>query len=643
MKKLHLFSQRQHLGLCKVGQCLLPTNKSMPSFQEAEKQSSIETMLNAMNSTDRFGLKILLFTLSFIPMFILHSTLKSLHRKRKREDIIGVTSRKILMGLRGVTYTLYYTHQPHSKAHDKIYKKMGWESSIQTTQKSENKYSNAIKKDLNPHSQEKNNFLLEKFSIEPYTPPSLSQRVQYLQIIHTWILENMDHIINHIQKETGKSRNEIVFTEIFSALENIKWLIGVKNQLKTKKVATPMMMFGKTSSISFEPLGRVLIITAWNYPFYQAIQTLTTSFLCGNQTLVKPSEWTPLQSLMNEIINILPKNSAYFFYGDGHVAEEIIASRPEKIFFTGSESTATKILKQASEKLIPVELELGGKDAAIVLSDAQLSRAVPGILWGSCVTSGQACSSVEIVFIHQNIFNEFKNKIIHQAKLIQVGDERHNKNHTYDYGPILLPKQIEKIRIQLEDAIKKGAHILYGKEWDKKNPLIHPIIIENISFDMLIMKEETFGPIIPLISFQSSEEVIKHIHSTHYGLSASIWGSNKEKINYFSRRLKVGSLSINNVMASEGNHNLPFGGTRRSGFGRHKGLHGLHGFTHIKSILKDSNSKKTEVNWFPSTPQQFKHSKYMLTGYYGKQFLSKLKFIKHGIYLEYLASKNKNS
>ena len=632
-------SSRQLKGLGKIGSILIPNSDQFPSFSEALMNSSIDTMIQAMNKYDRAGLKFILTLFSAMPSPLIKVFIASMHRHRNTPFFPGPIIRQILLGIKGVTYTSYYTKEPNSNTHSLIYQNMNWNSAIRSEKSNDIPYQDLLSSDLNPNSQfvEK----IENLNVVRYHPPDIKTRVQILWQVHDWILDNMEHIIYVIQKSTGKTKNEILFTEIFSCLENIRWLTKNHKSIHTHSVPTPLIMLGKKSTIHYEPLGTVCVITAWNYPFYQAIQAVTASFLAGNQTLLKPSEYTPLKEILEPLQKILPKNSLYIFYGDGKTGEKIINSHPDKIFFTGSEETGRKILSQASQMLIPVELELGGKDPAIVLKDANISRAASGILWGSCVTSGQACSSAELVFIHYSVYNHFKQSLLTRIERVKVGDERLYPQDHFDFGPITNPQQITKIAAHVRDAIQKGATIISGSDWDFTNPNIPPIVIENVSNDMLIAKEETFGPIIPLISFSSIEEVIKNVNQSKYGLSASVWGTSKTDIRYITQRLQVGSISVNNIMSSEGNHSLPFGGYRSSGIGRHKGIHGLQAYTQIKSIMTESNSNKWEVNWFPATKIQFSKGILMLRGYYKRHLLSKIDFIINGLGLEQHVANNK--
>ncbi|MBK26705.1 MAG: aldehyde dehydrogenase [Halobacteriovorax sp.] len=435
---------------------------------------------------------------------------------------------------------------------------------------------------------------------------SIEAKVNHLLELKEVILDSRDWIIDEIQKENGKTRSDALISEIFGVLDYLNYLIKFAPRiLKDEKVHTPIALLGKKSRIYYEPLGTILIISPWNYPFYQAIVPITSAFIAGNSVLYKPSEHTPLTGVIEKILERagFKPNWCQIVYGDGKIGSELIDLRPDKIFFTGSVNTGKKIMAQASSELIPVELELGGKDPSIVFEDASLERSVRGVLWGALTCSGQSCTSAEQVFIHHSIFENFKNMILTEAKKVRVGIDTDGDG---EIGLMTTSSQVDIVADHIKDALNKGATLLSGNEWDYKSKSIPPLILENITAEMKIYDEETFGPIIPLISFESEQEVIDKCNASKFGLSASIWSKDMIRCERVARALHTGNVSINNIMLTEGNPALPFGGVKNSGIGRYKGEHGLRGFCHQKSVLIDSDSNKVEVNWYPYTLKKYK-------------------------------------
>jgi aldehyde dehydrogenase (NAD+) len=374
-------------------------------------------------------------------------------------------------------------------------------------------------------------------------------------------------------------------------------------------VKTPISMLGKKSQIVFDPFGIVLVISPWNYPFYQALAPLTCSFVAGNATIYKPSELTPLKGLIESLLIESGFNSHWcqVIYGDGLVGAALIELKPNKIFFTGSVSTGKKIMAKASEMLIPVELELGGKDPMIVFSSANLTRSVKGAIWGALTNSGQSCTSVERLYVQESIYEPFKKILIEEVQKIKMlkNDSTHDQDGDWDMGRMISSQQVQIVSEFGKDALKEGATMLTGHDWDFKSPYIPPIVLEGTTHSMRVNREEIFGPVLPLMKFRDEKQAIDLANDSEFGLSASIWSDDQHQAMRVARGIETGNISINNVMLSEGNHHLPFGGVKNSGIGRFKGVMGLRGFCNIKSVLVDSNSTKIEANWYPYTKNKY--------------------------------------
>ena len=293
-------------------------------------------------------------------------------------------------------------------------------------------------------------------------------------------------------------------------------------------------------------------------------------------------------------------------------------------------------MAQASQYLIPVELELGGKDPSIVFEDANLERAVRGVLWGALTCTGQSCTSVEQVYVHDSIYDKFKKMLLGEVSKIRQGTDSNGEG---EIGRMTTHSQTKIVAEHLEDALDKGANLLFGESWDRETDLIPPLVLENMQKEMLMVQEETFGPIVPLRKFSSEQELIDELNESRFGLSASIWSADKQRCDRVSRALKTGNVSINNVMLTEGNHNLPFGGVKDSGIGRYKGVHGLRAFCHSKSVLIDGNSSKCEVNWFPYTEKKYKTFDKMMVSLFSGGIGNFVKFALTGVGLESYSDK----
>ena len=434
----------------------------------------------------------------------------------------------------------------------------------------------------------------------------LDVRLQGLKKLQDYLVDNRDEVIDILCRETRKCRTDALVSEVLGVLDNFEWLLkNASRVLRVKKVSTPITLLGKKSRIVHEPLGTVVIIAPWNYPLHIGLTSILAAYVCGNAVVYKPSELTPMQGLFEKLFKVDPilADSVQVVYGTGISAQRLIMQKPAKVFFTGSARTGKKILAQCSEFLIPVDLELGGKDQAIVFDDANLERAVKGVLWGALTNAGQSCSSVERVYVQDRVYKDFVARAQQEIdKLVVNSGDLGNA----DIGGMTADFQLDIVHQQVVDAKSKGANILSGGGTLVENELFYlPTLLTNVDNSMLVMREETFGPLVPVIPFSNEAEVINLSNDTEFGLSASVWSANQQRAYRVARQLECGAVSINNVMLTEGNPALPFGGTKSSGYGRQKGAEGLLGYTQSKSILIDSNSSKIEPNWYPYTRTKY--------------------------------------
>lgn len=465
--------------------------------------------------------------------------------------------------------------------------------------------------------------------------------VELHELMHR-LRDRQEEVVERIMADTGKTRTDALVSEVLGTLDCLHWLVSKgPRYLEDEKASTPLALMGKKSRIWYEPLGVVLVITPWNYPFHISLTGVATALLAGNSVILKPSEHTPLKGLLEELLDGLPllASSVQVAYGEGDMAEALIDAGPDKIVFTGSAPTGRKILRQAAEQFIPVELELGGKDAMIVFDDVDLKRTAAGALWGALTNSGQSCTSVERLYVHRSIHDDFVAHLRQELDRLVLGQ---GDDGNADLGAMTTSFQYDIVQRHLADAREKGATI-HGGQGHESERMITPALVTGVTPEMALMKEETFGPVLPVVAFDDEDEVTREANSLPYGLSASVWSRDLRRAERVARALRVGAVSINNVMLTEGNPALPFGGVGESGYGRTKGVEGLRAMCRSKAVLIDKQSGTIEANWYPYTREKYRLFTDLIRGLFSRGLSAWVRFARAGLKLESHAQKPRDS
>lgn len=428
---------------------------------------------------------------------------------------------------------------------------------------------------------------------------SVSERVQYLRKLRLYMVEHLEQLVDEICRDTGKVPVEAITADILTVLDALRHTEKhAVHVLSERSMPTPILLFGKKSNVEYQPRGVVLVISPWNYPLQLAMVPLISALAAGNSVILKPSEVTPevgrlIEKLFHE--SGFPQDVVQVVHGDGKTGAALVAQKPDYIFFTGSVSTGKKIQQEAAKHLIPTTLELGGKDPMIVCEDAPLERAVHGAIWGGITNSGQVCMSVERIYVHRSHYQSFVERMVEEVNKLREGRDGDD-----DVGRMTSSAQIEIVREHVQEALDRGARMVAGRpplEWEGER--IPPIVLVDVTPDMKIMREETFGPVLPVMPFDSEEEAVRLANDSPYGLSASVWSRDLSRAKKLASRIEAGNVVINDVIITVANHHLPFGGIKESGIGRYHGPAGLQIFCHQKSVMVDRGRRLKEVNWYP--------------------------------------------
>jgi len=418
------------------------------------------------------------------------------------------------------------------------------------------------------------------------------------------LLRRSNEVAHIITLEKGSPFTESLSVEVLGSLEALDYYASaLKKTLRSKKAKHHVAFFSsKKSSFRFEPSGVTLVISPWNFPLLIPFCDILSALTAGNTVIFRPSTSTPFVALLIGEILIeagLPPGVLNIVPSKVSIAEAMITN-PEiqTIIFTGSVSTGKRIMELASRNLTNIVLELGGKDPMIVLKDADLERASRGAIWSAFMNCGQSCASVERVYAAKEIVDKFVEKVLNLTRKLKVGNPR---EPGIDMGPMANLSQLEVVEDHITDATSKGAQILWGGNRIKSSPgyFFEPTILTNVNHSMKIMKEETFGPVLPIMCFSEPDEALSLANDCLYGLTASIWTKDKKTAKRMAERIEAGSVTINDHMFSFVEPGAIWGGIKQTGIGRSHGDFGLLDLANIKYISLDFIKKKRQLWWYP--------------------------------------------
>jgi len=424
---------------------------------------------------------------------------------------------------------------------------------------------------VNPYNLEKSEVLetdvVKAAGSLQYPNQNIKARAASLKVLSKKILEKRHVFAQAITKDIGKPLKQSL-SEVDFAAQICAYYSSKAKILKTRKI-------DRHNYIQYEPIGIVGVISPWNYPVSTPLQSIAPALLAGNAVLHKPSEYAQHSSAVLD--SIMQKAFPGCFgtvFGRGDAGHRILRY-VDAVSFTGSVETGRKIMQGCAERVVKPLLELGGLDAALVLEDADIENAARNIVWWNTRNSGQVCSSVKRVFVHKRIYDKFLEACISHMKQLRLG----NPMNDVDMGPLASQGQLKKVSRFYEDAIRKGASIEYRGEKPEKGYFFPPVILSNVTSDMILMQEEAFGPLLPIAVYEDLEEAITMINSTKYGLSASIWTKRNKEL---ASRISVGVIGVNTH--GPGPLGVPWGGTKKSGFGRLGWESTLLEFSNVKAV-----------------------------------------------------------
>jgi acyl-CoA reductase-like NAD-dependent aldehyde dehydrogenase len=442
----------------------------------------------------------------------------------------------------------------------------------------------------------------------------MTERARVFYRLRDLLLDNADELADILTGETGRPRAEVHGNELLYLCDAIGvWAKKSSRYLRPEKIRPhfPLLKTKKVIS-TYAPRGVIGIISPWNFPLTMTLGEALPALMAGNAVVIKPSELTPLSALFGAEISAragFPPHLLQVVTGFGATGAALV-DYADMIAFTGSVETGKRVLRRAADRLIPVSLELGGKDPMIVLKDAALDRAAGACVWGAMMNCGQICTSIERVYVEAPVYQDFVDKVVARVCAMRQGPSASD----VDVGCLTSEAQLEKVAAQVGDAVAKGAKVLAG---GRRNPNLtgyyyEPTVLVDIDHSMQIMTEETFGPIIPIVKVKDAAEALRLANSSRYGLSGSIFTRDPAVARHLAAELQSGSVCINDSLVPFIVADAPMGGRKDSGYGSRHGAEGIRKFCQQKTIVTDRFGLKEEFPWYPASEQKARQIRHLL-------------------------------
>jgi acyl-CoA reductase-like NAD-dependent aldehyde dehydrogenase len=417
---------------------------------------------------------------------------------------------------------------------------------------------------------------------------ALDDRARYMRRAADVLLAELDQIAELLTTEQGKPRVESYTMEVLPTVDALKWIAESGPEiLSDEKVSLPVILRPKSAKFTYEPLGVVGVIAPWNYPWSIPFGEVAIALMAGNGVVLKPASLTPLiGERIRETFEKagLPEGLVRTVHGGGRIGDALVKSTARKIFFTGSVEVGRKVGIECAKRMKGSVLELGGKDPQIVCADADLANAVSGAVWGGFANAGQTCSGIERVYIHKDVADPFLEGVVRETERLTVGDP---SEWTTEVGPMVSEEQAKLVSELVDDAVENGATRLTGGPTEvkgMKGHFIAPTVLTGVTHEMRIMKEEIFGPVLPVITVESEQEAIELANDSEFGLGASVWTKDRAKGERIAHQIESGMVWINDHSFSHGACVCAWGGVKDSGLGRSHSKFGFYECVNIKQL-----------------------------------------------------------
>ena len=456
---------------------------------------------------------------------------------------------------------------------------------------------------------------------------SVEERAERIAKLGEKLVARADELVDLLMREAGKPRNEALAHEVLTTVDLCHYYTRNASRILADRPIELHLLKHRRSYLTHVPMGVIGVISPWNFPLVIPMGSVIEALIAGNAVVVKPSEVTPLIMMKARDIALdagIPGDLFQVITGDGRTGAALIDAGIQKMIFTGAVSTGRRVGARCGEKLVPCVLELGGKAPLLALEDCDIELTARAIVNGGFANSGQVCISVERVLAHEAVHDRLVDRVVEMTRKLRQGDPCEGE---VDVGAIIFPKQIDIAEAHIRDAVSKGAVVATGGQ---RKPLagnyFEPTVLTNCSNDMTVMRDEIFGPIVPIMKVHDDEEAIRIANDSHLGLNAYVFSRDTTRARRIGERIEAGTVMVNDVLSAYGAIEAPFGGIKDSGYGRVHSDESLRAMTYARHINYDRVTVPlNDLLWYPYTDTKARTVKSAIKTLFSRHgFLGKL-------------------